>query len=54
MVESIAFNQRVLGLTPALHGDVGTFGQVLNSQLTVAHRRETLAQYPCCVRSASE
>ena len=29
-------------------------GQVLNSQLPVALRRETPAQYPCCVGSASE
>ena len=29
-------------------------GQVLNSQLPVALRREISAQYPCCVGSASE
>jgi len=29
-------------------------GQVLHSQLHVAFRRETLAQYLCCVRSTSE
>jgi len=29
-------------------------GQVPNSQLPVALRRETLAQYPCYVGSASE
>jgi len=28
-------------------------GQVLNSQLPVAPRRESPAQYPCCVGSAS-
>jgi len=29
-------------------------GQVLNLQLPVVLQRETPAQYPCCVRSASE
>ena len=49
LIESIAFNWRVMGSTPARD-----LGQVLNSHLPVALRLETSAQYPCCVGSASE
>ena len=43
LVESIAFNQRVVGSTPALV-QCRDLGQDLNSQLPVALRRETPAQ----------
>ena len=48
LVESKAFDRRVVG-SPRRD-----LGQVLNSQMPVALRRETLTQYPCCVASASE
>ena len=54
LVESIAFNRRIVGSTLALAATYWDLGQVLNSQLHVALRRETPAQYPCCVRSASK
>ena len=43
LVESIPFSRRVVCSNPAL-----------NSQLPVALRRETPAQYSCCVGSAAE
>ena len=53
LVEKKPFDRRVVGSNPALaaHRDIG---QVLNLQLPVALRRETPAQYPCCVGDASE
>ena len=44
---------RVYAFRPKGHG-FDSLGQVLNSQLPVALRREIPAQYPCCVGSASE
>ena len=54
LVESIAFNRRIVGSIPALTATYTDPGQVLNLKLPVALQRETPAQYPCCVGSASE
>jgi len=47
LVESMTFNRSCRHVGSDL-------GQVFNSQLPVAIRRETPSQYPCCVGSASE
>ena len=52
LVESIAFNRRVVGSTPAIVVKYRDLGQVLNSQLSVALRRETPAQYTRAVSGA--
>jgi len=46
LVQSIAFNRRVVGSTLQLKPSRRDLGQVLNSQLPVALRRETPAQHP--------
>ena len=53
LVDSAPFVQRVAGSNPTLAATYRDLGQVLHSQLPVARRRETQAQYPCCVESAS-
>src|SRR6218665_1374652 len=53
LVESTPFVQRPWVRLP-LYPPRRDPGQVLNSQLPVALRREIPAQYPCCVGSASE
>src|SRR6218665_3059323 len=53
LIESIAFNRRVVGSTPALAATI--LGKsLINPQLPVTLRHETPAQYPCCVGSATE
>ena len=52
LVDSSPFVRRVVGSNPALATKNKDLGQVLHSQLSVAHRREL--QYPRCVGSASE
>jgi len=54
LVELAPFVRMVMGSTPALAATCTDLGQVLNSQLPVAFRREIPAQYPCCVGSAYE
>ena len=54
MVESMPFDRRVAGSNHSLAATYRDLGQVLNSQLRVALRCETPAQYQCCVGSASE
>ena len=54
LVESKPFDRRVVGSNPALAATYTDLGLVRNSQLAVALRRETPAQYPCCVWSDSE
>ena len=47
LVESIAFNRRVVGLTPTLATMYGPWASPLPT-VACALRRETLIQYPCC------
>src|SRR6218665_1894204 len=56
LVESKPFDRRVVGSNPALAATAPRrdLGQVLNSQLPGAIWRETPAQNPCYVGSASE
>src|SRR6218665_2271850 len=49
LVESIAFNQRVVGSTPALAAMLGPWASPLPT-VACALRHETLIQYPCCSR----
>ena len=52
LVESILFDRRVSSSNPA-QTPRGDHGQALNLRLPVALRRETPAQYPCCVGCTS-
>jgi len=49
LVESIAFNRRVVGSTPALAAMQGPWASPLPA-VACALRRETPIQYPCCSR----
>src|SRR6218665_3543897 len=49
LVESIAFNRKVVGSTPALAATCGPWASPL-SAVACALRRETPIQYPCCSR----
>ena len=53
LVKSMLFDWKVVGSNPA-QAATKDLEQVLHSQLSVALRRETPVQHPCCVRSASE
>ena len=53
LVESMPFDRRVVDSNPAL-APRRDLEQVHRSLLPVALRRETPAQYPCCVGSAPE
>ena len=49
LVESMTFNWRVVGLTPALDATKGPWASPLPT-VACALRRETPTQYPCCSR----
>ena len=54
LVDSTPFIRMVVGSNPTIATTYRNLGQVLNLQMPLALRRETPAQYPCCVGSASE
>ena len=53
LVETMTFNRRVVGSTPALAATQGPWASPLLA-VAFALRRETPIQYSCCGRDASE
>jgi len=47
LVETMTFNRRVVGSTPALAATQGPWASPL-PEVACALRHETLTQYPCC------